>query len=247
MKIIRSVWRFSALLVHIFLGIFLTIIYSFVLRRSHTSASYRRLVRWWLGRIIRILGGRVHVIGAPAADHTLMVCNHVSWLDIPLLGGQSSIRFLSKSEVRHWPVVGWLASKAGTLYIERGRNGAARSAADSITQSLARGDVVMLFPEGTTSDGWQVLPFHARLFTSAIEAQAKIQPVAIRYLDESGALSPHVPYVGDMSLWDNLTGLLPRPYFSIEVHYLPVLNSTEQTRRALANLSELQIRKVLSS
>ncbi len=180
------------------------------------------------------------------SDHALLVCNHVSWLDIPLLGGESSIRFLSKSEVRSWPVVGWLATRTGTLFIERGRRGAANEAANRITASLRRGDVVMVFPEGTTSDGRQVLPFYARLFGSAIEAGARVQPVAIRYLDAAGEVAEHVPYIGEMSLWNNLTGLLPEPHLDIEVHYLPVLEVTEQSRNVLAKLSETQIRQALS-
>jgi 1-acyl-sn-glycerol-3-phosphate acyltransferase len=246
MKIIRSVWRFLSLLAHVIAGIIATSVYNGLLRHPHDSQAYRRLVRWWLGRVIRILGGEVKVIGTPVTSHALMVCNHVSWLDIPLLGGQSSIRFLSKSEVRNWPVVGWLATKAGTLYIERGRHGAAKDAADNMTESLRRGDVVMVFPEGTTSDGRQVKPFHARLFGTAIEAGARVQPVAIYYRNASGELAENVPYVDDMSLWDNLTGLLPEPCLTIEVHYLPVLEVTGQTRKALASLTETQIRQVLS-
>lgn len=246
MRIMRALWRFLLLLVHVIVGIITTIVYSGLLRRSYDTPAYRRLVRWWLGRIVRILGGRVKVTGTPATEYALMVSNHVSWLDIPLLGGQSSIRFLSKSEVRGWPVVGWLASKAGTLYIERGRRGGAKNAGDKITDSLRQGDVVMLFPEGTTSDGRQVMPFHARLFGSAIEAGVPVQPVAIYYRNASGGLAENVPYIDEMSLWDNLTGLLPEPYLDIEVHYLPPVPLADLTRKTLARVSETQIRQALS-
>lgn len=246
MKLTRSVWRFLRLLVHIITGMLATAVYSGVLRLSHDSPRYRRLVRWWLGGTIRILGGRVTVKGTPATQGALMVSNHISWLDIPLLGGESSIRFLSKKEVEGWPVIGWLATQAGTLYIERGRRGAAQEAADNISDSLRKGDVVMVFPEGTTGDGKVVMPFHARLFASVIEAGADVQPVAIRYRDASGALSEHVPYI-DMSMWDNLMGLLPQLCFEIEVHYLPPFKATGQSRNELASFSETQIRQVLSS
>lgn len=246
MKLMRSVWRFLRLLVHIIAGMSGTVLYSGVLRISHDTPRYRRLIRWWLGGIICILGGRVTVVGTPAKHSALMVCNHISWLDISLLGGESSIRFLSKKEVQGWPVIGWLATQAGTLYIERGRRGAAQEAADNISESLRKGDVVMVFPEGTTSDGKAVMPFHARLFASVIETGVDVQPVAIRYCDASGALSEHVPFVGDMSLWDNLMGILPQPYMDIEVHYLPPFTVTDQSRNELASLSETQIRQVLS-
>lgn len=247
MKLMRSAWRFLRLLVHVIAGILGTVLYAGVLRISHDTPRYRRLIRWWLGGIIRILGGRVTVIGTPAEHGALMVCNHISWLDIPLLGGESSIRFLSKKDVQGWPVVGWLATQAGTLYIERGRRGAAQEAADNISESLRKGDVVMVFPEGTTSDGKAVMPFHARLFASVIEAGVDVQPVAIRYRDASGALSEHVPFVGDMSLWDNLMGILPQSHMDIEVHYLPLVKVNGQSRKELANFSETQIRQALSS
>lgn len=245
MKLIRSGWRFLRLLVHIVIGMIATVVFSGVMRLSHDSPGYRRLSRWWLGGIVRILGGRVTVTGTPVKESALMVCNHISWLDIPLLGGESSIRFLSKKDVKAWPVVGWMATQAGTLYIERGRRGAAQEAADSISESLHNGDVVMVFPEGTTSDGKDVLPFHARLFASAIETGVDIQPVAIRYRDASGVLSEYVPFIGTMTMWDNLMGVLPQPHFDIEVHYLPPFKITGQSRKELAAISETQIRQAL--
>nr|CAA6829444.1 MAG: 1-acyl-sn-glycerol-3-phosphate acyltransferase (EC [uncultured Thiotrichaceae bacterium] len=247
MKLVRMVWRFFHLLAHVLAGMVGTAVYSWVLRISHDTPRYQRLIRWWLGGIVRILGGRVSVYGTPANRGVMMVCNHISWLDIPLLGGESSIRFLSKQEVKAWPVIGWLATQAGTLYIERGRRGAAQEAADSISDSLRNGEVVMVFPEGTTSDGAEVLPFHARLFASVIDADAAVQPVAIRYRDASGVLSELVPYLDDVSLWHNLLGILAQAHMDIEVHYLPPFKVAGQSRKALATLSETQISQTLSS
>ncbi len=246
MKLMRSVWRFLRLLVHIIAGIAVTV-YTSVMRMPHDAPRYQRLSRWWLAGVLRILGGRVTVTGTPVEGGALMVCNHVSWLDIPLLGSESPVRFLAKKEIESWPVVGWLATKAGTLYIERGRRGAAQEAADNISESLRQGDVVLVFPEGTTSNGKDVLPFHARLFSSAIETGVDIQPVAICYRDASGAMSEKVPYVDDMSLWDNLMDILPSPHIDIEIHYLPPIKISGQDRKELASLSERQIRQALLS
>lgn len=246
MKLIRGGWRFLRLAIHMIAGMAATAVYSGVLRLAHDTPRYQRLAMWWLGGVVRILGGRVSVTGTPVEKNALMVCNHISWLDIPLLGGISPIRFLSKKEVQSWPVIGWLATQAGTLYIERGRRGAAQEAADSITDRLRRGDVVMVFPEGTTGEGNRVMPFHARLFASAIEAGVNVQPVAIRYRDASGGLSESVPFVGNVSMLSNLMGVLSQPYIDIEVYYLPVLAVEGQSRKSLASLSESQIRQALS-
>ncbi|MEZ5478962.1 MAG: 1-acyl-sn-glycerol-3-phosphate acyltransferase [Thiolinea sp.] len=98
------------LLGHVLLGMLLTLWYAGILRKPPEAPAYRRLVQWWLGRIVRIMGGQVRVQGQPAQAGALMVANHVSWLDIPLLGSVSSVRFLSKDDVRGWPVIGWLAT-----------------------------------------------------------------------------------------------------------------------------------------
>ncbi|MGB0845210.1 MAG: lysophospholipid acyltransferase family protein [Thiolinea sp.] len=243
MKLIRAATRFFLLLSHVLLGIAFAIIQPLL-----PVNSWQTLVEWWLRIIVRILGGRVTVKGEPARSGVLMVANHVSWLDIPLLGGYSFVRFLSKYEVKNWPVIGWLASRAGTLYIERGKQGAARQAAASISDSLNEGDVVLIFPEGTTSNGRDVLPFHARLFSTALEAGVPIQPVAIRYRNAADEVCDKVPYIDEMSLFSNLLGFLGERTLHMEIHYMTpiaVADYQEHTRKTLAGLAEQQIRDVV--
>lgn len=247
MKLLTSIGRFSLLLFHVLLGILLTFWYAAVLRLTVSDERYRKVKRWWLSRIIRILGGNVQVTGTPATSSTLLVANHISWLDIPLLGGISSVRFLSKDEVRRWPVVGWLATKAGTLFIERGKKGGAQAAVATIRSALEDGAVAVVFPEGTTSDGKQLLPFHARMFASVDETDLTIQPVAIRYLDRAGKPSETAPYIDDMSLWDNLMGLLGGQDLRIEVNYLPPVSANSGSRRELAKHCEQAISAVMKS
>jgi len=233
------------LALHVLLGLVLTIVVAGLLRRKPEHPSYRALRLWWLRRVISILGGQVQVYGTPLAGGSFWACNHISWLDIPALGSVAPVRFLSKIEVKSWPVIGWLATAAGTLYIRRGQQGEAGKAADDITASLKQGGQVLVFPEGTTSDGVVLKPFHARLFASAIESGVPVQPVALRYLDESGALHARVPYVGNDTLWRNLMGLLPQQSMLIEVYLLEPVMPGELSRRELAALCEQQIRQAL--
>ena len=183
--------------------------------------------------------------GQPLHSGVLLVANHVAWLDIPLLGGYSSIRFLSKQEVENWPVIGWLANCAGTLYIERGKQGAAQLAADRISASLRAGDAVLVFPEATTTNGHNVRPFHARLFSSAMEADAPIQPIALRYRSEQGEPCGRVPYVDEMSLLSNLLGFLGEKTLYMEIHYLAPILPAGYERKTLAGMAEEQIRAVV--
>jgi 1-acyl-sn-glycerol-3-phosphate acyltransferase len=125
-------------------------------------------------------------------------------MDIPVMVALGPFGFLSKSEVRNWPLIGSIATGLGTLYIERGRKDAAVDAAAAMSGRLAQGDKVLFFPEGTTGDGTRLLAFHPRLFQAAIDAGVPIQPMAISYHTPAGTLSPHAPFVNDDTLLQHL-------------------------------------------
>ncbi|MFN3785403.1 MAG: lysophospholipid acyltransferase family protein [Thiothrix sp.] len=242
---LRRYGRLLRLASHILNGVLLTILLGGLLRMSFDTPLYQRVTQWWLRQIPRILGVRVNVYGEPAATPVLMVANHISWLDIALLGGYSQPRFLSKQEVRTWPVVGWLAATSGTLFITRGKAGAAAQAAATIGEALQAGRTVLLFPEGTTTTGNDVRTFHARLLAPALDAGIAVQPVALRYPQEDGLTHPLIPYVDRQSLWDNLQGILGEPCFSAEIHFLPVLQTAGTDRKTVAAACEQQIRNIV--
>lgn len=216
-----------------------------VTRRQFNDPSYQRVKRWWLKRIVQVVGGKVTVYGEPAVAGSLLASNHVSWLDIPLLGGQTDITFLSKSEVKDWPVIGWLAKRAGTVFIERGKLNGAKGASEQIAARLQHHERVLMFPEGTITDNINLLPFHARLFAAAVTANAQIQPVAIHYLNTQGQTHPLVPYLEPQTLMQNLWAIIGEPKLLIEVHFLPPIDSHALPRKELAAYSEQQVRAVL--
>jgi len=243
MKRLRRIRRLIHLAMHVFVGVLITVLFAGIWQ----PAFYPRLVSWWLGKAGRIVGVTVKVVGKPAEQAVLMVANHISWLDIPLLGGVTNARFLSKQEVRQWPVIGWLAAKSGTLFITRGKAGAAAQAATTILQTLQAGSSVLLFPEGTTTTGDNVGTFHARLFAPAFDANAAVQPIVVRYPGLDGLTHPVVPYVGQQSLWDNLKALLAEANIQVEIHFLPLMTTTGTDRRALAAACEQRIRAVINA
>jgi 1-acyl-sn-glycerol-3-phosphate acyltransferase len=155
------------------------------------------------------------------------------------------VRFLSKQEVRDWPVVGWLAAKAGTLFITRGKAGAAAAATATMTEALQGGASVLLFPEGTTTNGNGVLPFHARLFAPAINLDMSVQPIVLRYPGVNGLTHPLIPYVDDQALWDNLWGVLGESECVAEIEFLSPIKTTGLDRKGLAVLSEASIRQLI--
>ena len=169
-----------------------------------------RLVHVWAQQMLVIAGIELVVQGAPVAGPVLLVANHISWLDIVVLHASKYCRFVSKSDIEQWPFVSTLAAGAGTLYIERQSRRDAHRMVQQMADRLRAGDVLAVFPEGTTGDGLTLKPFHANLVQAAIEAGAPVQPVALKFLDaQSGAVSFAPRYVGDdtlgSSLWKTLT------------------------------------------
>ena len=202
-------------------------------------------VRWWHGRLVRALEVEVRIEGRLESG-CLLVGNHVSWLDIPILGAQGEIGFLAKSDVQRWPLIGWLAGLAGTRFIERGAH-RAESVIDQLLADLASERTVMIFPEGTTTDGRTLGRFHPRLFAIAKHPDVRVQPVAIRYRRrDTFAPDLDVPYIGNDSLIANLARLVRHPGLIACVHFLPPMQALDgESRRALAERARAAILETL--
>lgn len=205
-------------------------------------APREKLAQRWHRRLLAILGLRLRVEGMPLREPHLTVANHVSWLDIPVLGAIEPTRFVGKSEIRDWPVAGWLASAAGTFYLRRGKGGAA-PLLDRLVPHLRAAGSVTLFPEGTTTDGGEVRPFHARLFQAAVEARCPVQPVTLQYgLSDEG--ENVAPFIGDDSLAAHILRLLRCRTLQVRVVYGPPLHPTV-SRDELAGEAECFVRAAL--
>jgi 1-acyl-sn-glycerol-3-phosphate acyltransferase len=225
-------WRLARALGHVLIGLF-TIVFLFP---RLSQAQQQHEVQAWARGMLKVLGIGLQVRGEPVeAGPVLMVCNHISWLDILVLHAGRYCRFVAKSDVRHWPLIGRLATGAGTLYIERASRRDAMRVVHHMADRLKAGDVLAVFPEGTTSDGVSLLPFHANLLQPAIAAQAPVQPVALRYVDAATgetALSPS--YIGDDSLLGSLWRTTTGPRITAVVSYGSLQGNEGRDRRAWA-------------
>jgi 1-acyl-sn-glycerol-3-phosphate acyltransferase len=212
-------------------------------------ARRTELIRRWSLRVLAILGVRLDVRGEVpdvSAAGVMFVANHISWLDIYLLDAVCPARFVSKAEVRAWPVIGWLAAKIGTLFIERTRRHDTARAGREVVDALRQGDCVAVFPEGTTSNGTLLRPFHASLLQSAIDSEAWLWPVAVRYVNRDGSLNSSPAYVDNMSFCDSLRRILAEPELVAEITYLEPLAVQGRSRRELAALAEKAIASALN-
>ena len=186
----------------------------------------QQLTRWFLARLAATLPFRVRVAGALPAQPMLWVANHVSWCDIPLLGMLAPLSFLAKAEVRAWPALGWLAQAAGTLFIRRG-SGDAALVNRQLTTHLLQGRHLLIFPEGTSTDGKEVRTFHSRLFACAIDAGRAVQPVAIRYR-RNGERDTIAPFTGDDEMPDQRHRLPTSASHDAETRPLPAIATAAQ-------------------
>jgi len=238
LKPIRIFWRLFLVLLHIFIGLLLAV---FFLRKVvHPGSVSAHLSLWWHRRICTIFGMQKTVLGNINQQPTLFIINHISWFDIPSLGSCVPVHFLSKDEINSWPFVGWLATKAGTLFIKRGVRGAAEQSITDIAQALKNGGHVIIFPEGTTTDGTSVGRFHSRLFQAAIDAKVQLQPVALRYPHPNG-VHPKAPFVGDTQFIDSLMDMISEKNMNVELSFLPPINAWEYKRDELAEICRLKI------
>lgn len=167
--------------------------------------------------------------------HALWVSNHISWMDIPVIGSVSPAFFLSKAEVVKMPVFGPLAKVAGTLFIQRG-SGDAGSVASQMAEFLQKGYSVVFFPEGTTTDGTKVKRVHGRLLQASIDTNIPIQPIVICYLNEEGQLDDQVPYFGGIGLKESLFKVMDSKPITAYVLPLEPILPEGKTFRDLAKI-----------
>lgn len=207
---------------------------------SRCAAPLRdALVRFWCRTLVRSAGVRIRVSGAaPGTGGALLVANHVSWLDIPLLAAVRPARMLAKSEVRGWPVVGPLAVRGGTLFIARARPRALPGTVAAIAAALREGSVVAAFPEGSTWCGLGRGRFRRAVFQAAIDAGVPVQPVRIAYRLDGGAASTAPAFVGEDTLFSSLWRVVRARCIVADLRVLPELDTRSADRRQLAQAAQ---------
>jgi 1-acyl-sn-glycerol-3-phosphate acyltransferase len=211
------------------------------------EAGRHARIRWWSRGLLRVLGVELRAQGLPRPGASLLVSNHVSWLDIISLHSVvPQARFVSKADVKDWPVVGALVTGAGTLYIERERKRDALRVVHQMAEVMGQGGTVAVFPEGTTGSGQDVLPFHANLLQAAIACEAPVQVAVLRYADPVHPVSPAAEYTGDTTLAQSLWRIARARGLQVNVELLPPQGTAHADRRALAEALREEIAQRLA-
>jgi 1-acyl-sn-glycerol-3-phosphate acyltransferase len=231
MQSIVGAWRLARLLLHGVHGLAIIL-----LRFDAYSAAQRHArIQWWSAKVLRLIGIALHTQGTPRPGAKLVVANHVSWLDIAAIHAViPEAHFVSKSDVKHWPLIGRLVSGAGTLYIEREKKRDALRVVHRMADALKAGDTVAVFPEGTTGDGRNLLLFHANLLQAAIATETPVQPVVLRFFDAQHAISPLAHFLGETTLAQSAWRFVCSRGLNVEVKVLTAQGTAHADRRALA-------------
>ena len=230
MNQVKAVFKLLLALLHIFIG-FLTVL--LVFPRLSVEHRQMRVQAWSRGMLKRIAIDLV-IKGQPAISGPVMlVANHISWLDITSLHAARFCRFVSKADIAQWPFIGKLASGIGTLFLERTSRRDAMRVVHHMADSLRAGNVLGVFPEGTTSDGRSLLPFHANLFEAAIVANVPVQPVAIQFIDSATGQPSFAPcYINDDTLMESVWRTLVTPGITVVITFGELQLAQGRDRRA---------------
>ena len=232
MKTVLALWKLARVVVHSLVGL-CTIVLVF----PGLSKEQREMrVQVWSRKMLSALSIELIVKGqVQPTGPLLLVANHISWLDITSLHAARYCRFVSKADVKHWPLIGPLASGAGTLFIERESRRDAMRVVHHMAERLRAGDVLAIFPEGTTSDGVSLRPFHANLFQAAIAADAPVQPVAMQFIDTTTGQRSLAPcYIDDDTLVGSLWRTLRTPGIAVVITFGELQTAQGRSRRAWA-------------
>ena len=241
MKTPRALWRLARVTVHALYGAAMcALLFPFL-----KPAQRMRIVSRWSAQMLSVLGIALQTSGTPRTGPVLFVANHVSWLDILAINAVHPARFVSKADVRHWPLMGWMVACGGTLFIERERKRDALRVVHKVAEALRAGETVAVFPEGTTADGHALLPFHANLLQAAIATGVPVQPIALRYSDRRHAVSPAAAYVGASTLAQSVWSIVCAERLKVHLQMLLPEGTRHLERRALAERLQAQVGSAL--
>lgn len=237
---LRRLWRIPRITLHFLHGLS-TVLFTFPSLDAHAR---RVRIRRWSRRLLHLLCVDIRISGALAHPNVLVVANHVSWLDIFALHSVGPVRFIAKSEIARWPLIGRLVRGVGTLFIERARRRDTHRVNREMATALDDGDIVAVFPEGTVTNGTRLLPFKGSLLQPVIDTAGCVQPVAIRYRTPAGETSL-APAYDDVTFLHSLWRICGERALVVDLVAAQPLSTAGAQRRELARQAEAIIRAAL--
>jgi len=242
------IFKISRLFIHIIKALYLYVRYFYTTKPDIQGFSEFQLdlMKQWFAQVLNILNIEViatkpiNIYAAPK----VYVANHISWLDIVVIGQFISIRFIAKSEVASWPVINRLASKAGAIFIRRGKATDMKNVAEKVNNVFKLKENVAFFPEGKTSCGDSLLPIFSGLFQIAIDNKTAVVPMILSY-DDGSYPATQLPFVGEQSLMANVWKICGLSKIKVYLSAGDEINTEAKERKALANQVSKQMNEML--
>lgn len=245
--VLRVLYKGTHFTVHILLGFAISCFAPICFGSQwHQLRKGKNVCQWWSLRATTILGLKIRQFGYPQQTTTLFTANHISFLDIIVLAAVTPVKFLAKETLRYWPVIGFISSSIGTVFIKRGNRRVMHHTLQIISQSLQQENSLVIFPEGTTTIGNSVNKFNTGLFQAAINTSKPVQPVALRYL-RNGSPDRTAAYIDNDNFIVSLIKIMAQARVDVELVYCDVLESNVYTRAELALVSHSRISEIVCS
>lgn len=225
--------RLIAILFVTLISLFIVLLLFPLIPKKH----HPKIIKYWAHITLWCVGAKFDIetlddeSAAFILPNSMVIANHVSWLDIPVLYALYAVSFVAKAEIKAWPILGMMATRVGTIFINRSQKRNLGYINHSISDHLINGKMVVVFPEGTTTDGATVIPFKSSLFESAIASGAKIIPITIKYYKKNGDFADSVSYSGNLNLWQSVTNSLKLNGIQVKVIKLSPVTPSEFTNR----------------
>jgi len=214
------------------------------------KALSQKVPVFWYRSFLSLMRVNVHLEGEWPTKPTLVVANHTSWLDIPVLGAQGPVSFVAKADIAKWPVIGWIAALTSTIFVAREKRMSTGETRDTIRRAMERGRTVILFPEGTSSDGNKVLPFKSALFGAVHYAGTPVVPIGVAYVKRGGLniarnQRRQIAWYGDLSLLPHFWSILTGPPILVTLAVGPDVAGDD--RKTLARGAEARVRSMVAN
>lgn len=214
------------------LGVLPLVVFGIVIAKL---LRWRRLNEWlvtfWARLICYIVGLEIKVYGQKPVSPVMIVANHVSWLDIPIIHSFVLAGFVAKKEIKYWPIMGWLAMAGDSVFHQRGSNTSRKTVLEQLKKRLQNGRSVAIFPEGTVTDGSHLRPFHRQLIHAAVITETPVVPVAIKFLNADGQRNQRVVFIGNETFIQHVFRILKLPQTTVEIHCgAPLIDYAAGTR-----------------
>lgn len=238
MRLLTFLFALLGVLPFVVLGIVITKIF-----------RWRRLNEWlvifWSRLLCYIVGLEIKIYGQKPASPVMIVANHVSWLDIPIIHSFLLVGFVAKKEIKYWPILGWLAMAGDSVFHQRGSNTSRKTVLEQLKKRMLKGRSVAIFPEGTVTDGSYLRPFHRQLIHAAVVTETPVVPVAIKFLTANGQRNHKVAFIDDETFMRHVVRILKLPQTTVEIHCGPPLNDYAAGTRAVTSMAQHYIEQEL--